>query len=66
MSYKMTPSAKTFTFVIPDALKAGLRTVKERDGISEAEQIRRGIQLWLESKGVIKAERRRASTRKRP
>lgn len=61
----MTPAAKTFTFAITDELKAGLQTVKERDGISEAEQIRRAIALWLESKGVSKATPRRAQTRRR-
>ena len=61
----MTPVSKTFTFAIPDALKSGLRTVKERDGLSEAEQIRRAIAMWLESKGVMKSERKRAVTRKR-
>ena len=51
----MTPAAKTFTFAIPDELKTGLQAVKERDGISEAEQIRRAIAQWLETKGVTKA-----------
>lgn len=61
----MTPK-KTFTFAISDDLKRGLTAVRERDGISEAEQIRRGIQMWLESKGVnAKAERKRAATRRR-
>jgi hypothetical protein len=60
----MTPK-KTFTFAISDEMKAALTQVRERDGIAEAEQIRRGIQMWLESKGV-KAERKRAGTRKRP
>jgi Arc/MetJ-type ribon-helix-helix transcriptional regulator len=27
-----------------------LRAIKERDGISESEQIRRGIRLWLGSR----------------
>jgi hypothetical protein len=61
----MTPT-KTFTFSLPDDLKAGLQKVKETDGINEAEQIRRGIRMWLESKGVVKADRPRAATRKRP
>lgn len=63
----MTPATKTFTFTLPEDLKRGLQAVKERDGISEAEQIRRAIALWLEGKGVVeKAERKRAGTRKRP
>lgn len=61
----MTPTQNYFTFGIPGHLKAGLKAVKERDGISEAEQIRRGVQMWLKSKGVtVKADRRRAQTRR--
>ena len=61
----MTPATKTFTFALPEDLKVGLQAVKERDGISEAEQIRRAIAAWLDSKGVMKSERKRAVTRKR-
>lgn len=59
----MTPK-KTFTFAISDEMKAALTLIRERDGISEAEQIRRGIQMWLDSKGV-KAERQRGSKPRR-
>ena len=38
-------------YIAPD-LAEGLKTLKERDGIPESEQIRRGIKLWLESKGI--------------
>lgn len=38
---------KLFTFPIDADLAAGLKLVKQRDGITEAEQIRRGIRLWL-------------------
>jgi hypothetical protein len=61
----MTPMTKTFTFHLPEDLKRGLQAVKEQDGISEAEQIRRAIALWLEGKGVIKSERKRPASRKR-
>ena len=61
----MTPVTKTFTFALPEHLKSGLQAVKERDGLSEAEQIRRAIGMWLEAKGV-KSDRKRALTRKRP
>jgi hypothetical protein len=63
----MTPRIrKLFTFPIDDELSEGIRLIEERDGISMAEQIRRGIRMWLESKGVTaKAERKRAATRKR-
>lgn len=60
------PPKKTFTFSLPDELKDGLRMVRERDGTPDAEQIRRGIQLWLDSKGVkVKAAPRRAPTRRK-
>jgi hypothetical protein len=32
--------------------EAALTFLRERDGIAEAEQIRRGIALWLESRDV--------------
>ena len=48
-----------------DLLEA-IRAIKISEGIPESEQIRRGIRLWLESKGVMKADRKRAVTRKRP
>ena len=54
---------KTFTFHIDDDMKAALQRIRERDGVSEAEQIRRGVQMWLDSKGE-KAKRKRAPTRK--
>ncbi len=44
----MSPSSlKTYTFVLPEDLKKGLQRVKERDGMSEAEQIRRAIGWYL-------------------
>jgi metal-responsive CopG/Arc/MetJ family transcriptional regulator len=56
-----------YTFYIDDELAEGLKRVKDADGISESEQIRRAIKAWLESrKGTVKAERKRAATRKRP
>ncbi len=59
----MTQS-KTFTFAISDELKRGLQTVRERDGISEAEQIRRAIQMWLESRGLTSTPQHGAMTPK--
>ncbi len=38
-------------FYIDLNLRAGLRVIDERDGIPQAEQIRRGIKMWLQSKG---------------
>jgi hypothetical protein len=43
-----------------------MQRLQERDGIPWSEQIRRALRPWLEAKGVMKAERKRAATRKRP
>jgi hypothetical protein len=59
----MTPRNR-YTFFIDDEQRAALTKVKERDGISESEQIRRGIAMWLKSKG-FKATSRRAETRRK-
>jgi len=53
------------TFRVDDDVLEGMRRLQERDGISYSEQIRRALRPWLEKKGVMKAERKRASTRKR-
>jgi hypothetical protein len=47
----VSPSKQTFTFPITDELKRLLQEMRRRDGVSEAEQIRRGLRLWFESKG---------------
>lgn len=47
-------------------LLAALRGIQDRDGVNVSEQIRRGIQLWLKSKGVtVQAALRRAPTRRK-
>jgi hypothetical protein len=57
---------KKYSFWIDDDQAEGLKFVKERDGVLESEQIRRAINDWLDKKGVMKLERKRAVTRKRP
>ena len=45
-------------FYLDRDLGDGLKAIKERDGVSEAEQIRRGIKMYLESKGYkLKAQK---------
>ena len=56
---------KLYNFLIDPDLAAGLKAVKERDGISESEQIRRAIREALIKKGVMKADRKRVGARKR-
>jgi hypothetical protein len=63
----MSPK-KYYSFMIDPEMVDALKLVKKRDGVSESEQIRRGIEMWLKSKGLTlkkKAERKRAGTRKR-
>jgi len=66
LSVHMTPRTR-YTFYIDEEQRAALATIKERDGISESEQIRRAVQEWIAKKGVSvkKTERKRATTRKR-
>jgi hypothetical protein len=47
------PSQKLLTFVIDDDLRAALKTLKARDGVSEGETIRRALRRWLQRKGVL-------------
>lgn len=65
----MTPR-KSYSFFIDLALDDGLKALKARDGMPEAEAIRRAIGEFLQRKGIhtapSKTERKRASTRKRP
>jgi hypothetical protein len=60
----VTPRTR-YNFFIDDEQRQALRTVKERDGIPESEQIRRAIDLWLETKGVTNTARKRVAPRKR-
>jgi hypothetical protein len=48
----------------PDLLDA-LKEIKERDGISESEQIRRGIRLWLKEKAVVATSKKKGSAGRR-
>lgn len=50
----------------PDAdTYEAMEALRERDGVPFSEQIRRALRAWLESKDVMKAERKREATRKR-
>lgn len=57
---------KRYSFWIDAQQAEGLKSVKERDGVLESEQIRRAIDAWLKAKGVTKSDRKRAVTRQRP
>jgi hypothetical protein len=60
---------KRYTFFIDDEIAIGLKVLKERDGISESEAVRRAIAEFLAVRRITvgtKAERKRAATRRRP
>jgi hypothetical protein len=57
---------RRYTFWINESEAEGLRSIKDAEGITESEQIRQAIRDWLKRKGVTRAERKRAVTRKRP
>ena len=54
-----------YNFVLDQDLLDALRAIKQRDGISESEQIRRGIRLWLKTKGVKVAPERAGTPARR-
>lgn len=61
----MTPLKQT-NFRLEEELLAALQEIRDRDGIPVSEQVRRAIRNWIDSKGVkVRAERKRAVTRKR-
>ena len=46
------PNRQMHSFYLEPELSAGLKAIKERDGVSESEQVRRAVRLWLQSKGL--------------
>jgi hypothetical protein len=58
---------KLYNFYIDPELAEGLKALKARTGVPEAETVRRALAEYLGKAGVIKkTERKRAVTRKRP
>ena len=46
------PNRQMHSFYLEPELSTGLKIIKDRDGISESEQVRRAVRSWLESKGL--------------
>jgi hypothetical protein len=62
----VTPLKPT-TFRLETEIMEALAAIRDRDGIPVSEQVRRALTKWIEAKGgTVKADRKRASTRKRP
>jgi hypothetical protein len=61
----MSPKLLT-TFRVAPELMAGMRAVKDRDGVPMSVQLDRALRTWLQSKGALtKAASRRAGTRRK-
>jgi hypothetical protein len=62
---------RRYSFFITEELDEALKALKERDGIAEAEAIRRALTAYLAERGVLsggstrEAAPRRASTRRK-
>lgn len=57
---------KSTTFRLEETILDALDEIRERDGVSVSEQVRRALKQWIEQKGVtLKAERKRPASRKR-
>ncbi len=61
----MTPRDRVVTFRPDEDILEAMNSLRERDGVPFSEQMRRALRQWLLSKGVMKADRKRAGTRKR-
>jgi hypothetical protein len=64
-----SPSRKITNFRLGPELLDALYVIKERDGLTLVEQVRRALYAWIFERGVTikpKAERERAATRTRP
>jgi hypothetical protein len=62
----MSPKEMTTIRIEPSLLDA-MRRLKDTDGIPMAVQVDRALREWLGKRGVVvKAERKRAATRRRP
>ena len=62
------PVKRRISFFLSDHLCEGLKALKERDGVPEAESMRRAIGEYLTNKGIAvqdKSERQRVATRRR-
>jgi hypothetical protein len=65
LTASVTPR-KLYNFYIDPDLAEGLKKLKDIERDSEGAIVRRALRQHLEQKGVMKAERKRPASRKRP
>jgi len=51
--YNKTVTLRRVTFWVDDELADALKAIKARDGIPEAEQLRRAIRAWVGDRGPV-------------
>jgi hypothetical protein len=51
-------------FMIEKSVADELRAIHERDGIPEAETVRRAIRAWLDSRSIVEQAPRRIARRR--
>jgi len=67
MASQKPPVKRLTAFRLDPALLDALQRIKARDGIGLAEQVRRALAAWVQSKGVrVTAERPATSSRTAP
>lgn len=60
------PKSAVITLRVSEEMFRDLHGLQDADGVPIAEQIRRGITLWLKSKGIKQeSAKRRAETRRK-
>ena len=57
----MTRIRKVTTFRVDPDVQRAMEALRERDGISLSEQIRRALRSWLEAKGTLRRANRAAA-----
>ena len=60
----MSPKKRISFFIEPEQAER-LKTLKSRDGVAEAEAIRRALDAYLDQKGVAVASDQKRTTRPR-
>jgi hypothetical protein len=56
---------RRLSFFISEPLDDGLKALKERDGVAEAESIRRALAAYLKEKGVLVEQNLKGKRKKR-
>jgi hypothetical protein len=59
------PQRRLVAFDLDEDLIRGIKLVRERDGIFQAEQVRRALRQWLEQRGALKPPKKGGTEERR-